>query len=227
MGLTKLTEDLNIISALSDLPNTEDGLTADEMKAKFDEAVNIIKNFINLTNIPELEDAINAAAQGIGFDGVGTNSIADDAITTPKLHQTVGEEAVTTETIRDKAIIFSKLSEEVQNLLNVLQERVATATSLLGNVTTSYNNVLEVLNTKQPQHKTGTVTLESGQTTWTKSVTGVTADNDICVSPQGESSISAWGTYGVKATAQAAGTVTFKADTAPASAITVGVLIFD
>lgn len=227
MGLTKLTADLNIISPLSDLPNTEDGLTPEAMKDKFDEAANIIKDFINLTNIPELEDAINAAAQGIGFDGVGTNSIADFAITTAKLHQTEGSEAVTTETIRDRAVTLSKLSASLQNTINVLQERVATVTTMLSSVITSYNNVLEVLETKQAQHKTATVTLESGQTTWTKSVTGVTASNDICVSPQGEASNTEWVNCGVKATAQAAGTVTFKADTTTENAIDVGILIFD
>ena len=38
MAIPKMTDDLEIIQKLSDLPNATDGLTAEELKAKFDEA---------------------------------------------------------------------------------------------------------------------------------------------------------------------------------------------
>lgn len=47
MAIPKLTDDLKIIQALSDLPNSEDELTAQELKAKFDEAGLTIQNYIN------------------------------------------------------------------------------------------------------------------------------------------------------------------------------------
>lgn len=47
MALTKLTADLNIIQALDDEPNDVGGLTSAQLKAKFDEAGNDIKTFIN------------------------------------------------------------------------------------------------------------------------------------------------------------------------------------
>lgn len=40
-------DNLNIIQALTDEPNDMDGLTAAELKAKFDEAGNLIKNYLN------------------------------------------------------------------------------------------------------------------------------------------------------------------------------------
>lgn len=49
MAFTRLEDDLNIISALGDNPNTDDGLSAEQLKAKFDESVNIIKTYINNT----------------------------------------------------------------------------------------------------------------------------------------------------------------------------------
>jgi hypothetical protein len=52
MAIPKMTDDLNIIQALSDLPNSEDGLTAEELKAKFDAAGLAIQNFINNTLVP-------------------------------------------------------------------------------------------------------------------------------------------------------------------------------
>lgn len=47
MAVPRLTDDLDIIQKLSDNPNDTDGLSAAELKARFDAAVNIIKVFIN------------------------------------------------------------------------------------------------------------------------------------------------------------------------------------
>ena len=47
-----LDGDLNIIQKLDDEPNDVGGLTSAELKAKFDESGNIIKNYINETLIP-------------------------------------------------------------------------------------------------------------------------------------------------------------------------------
>ena len=58
MALTKLTTNLNNIQALHDKPNTADGLTADQLKAKFDKAGNDIKTYINETLTEELDATI-------------------------------------------------------------------------------------------------------------------------------------------------------------------------
>lgn len=55
MALPKLTDDLAIIQALSDLPNSEDGLTADELKAKFDEAALAIQTYLNNKLVPAVK----------------------------------------------------------------------------------------------------------------------------------------------------------------------------
>ena len=60
MALTKLTTNLNNIQALHDKPNTADGLTADGLKEKFDQAGNDIKDYINNTLTPELDTALGA-----------------------------------------------------------------------------------------------------------------------------------------------------------------------
>lgn len=56
MAITKLTTDLDIIQALSDKPNEIEGLTADQLKEKFDTAGNEIKNYINDTLTEEVSD---------------------------------------------------------------------------------------------------------------------------------------------------------------------------
>jgi len=55
MALTKLTANLNNIQALSDRPNASDGLTADELKERFDRAGNEIKSYINNTLTEEID----------------------------------------------------------------------------------------------------------------------------------------------------------------------------
>lgn len=49
-----ITSDLNIIQKLDDEPNDVGGLSSAELKAKFDEAGNTIKEYINNTLIPQV-----------------------------------------------------------------------------------------------------------------------------------------------------------------------------
>ncbi len=62
LTITLLEGDLNIIQALDDEPNDVGGLTAQELKAKFDEGPNKIKKYLNETLAPELlaEAAVEA-----------------------------------------------------------------------------------------------------------------------------------------------------------------------
>ena len=55
-SIRSFNEAVNIISQLTDYPNQEDGLTADELKAKFDKAATLIKEYLNDVIVP----AINA-----------------------------------------------------------------------------------------------------------------------------------------------------------------------
>lgn len=58
MSFTKLTKDLDIIQKLDDEPNDVGGLTASELKKKFDDSGNAIKEYLNETLIPELDTAV-------------------------------------------------------------------------------------------------------------------------------------------------------------------------
>jgi hypothetical protein len=64
MAFTKNTDDMNIIQKLDDEPNDVGGLTATQLKAKFDEGGINLQDFIN-DHIDELESA--SAAGNIGF----------------------------------------------------------------------------------------------------------------------------------------------------------------
>ena len=56
MALPKFTTDVNNIQALSDRPNEQDGLSSAELKAKFDQAVSDIKDYINNTLTSTLDN---------------------------------------------------------------------------------------------------------------------------------------------------------------------------
>lgn len=53
--IEKLQEDLAVISKLRDYPGSQDGLSPDQFKAKFDEAVLIIQRYLNDVIVPALE----------------------------------------------------------------------------------------------------------------------------------------------------------------------------
>lgn len=71
MAIPKMTDDLKIIQKLSDLPNATDGLTAEELKAKFDEAAGLIKEYINSKLIPAI------VAKNVGFSAIEGVSASD------------------------------------------------------------------------------------------------------------------------------------------------------
>lgn len=101
MAIPKMTDNLNIIQALSDLPNSEDELTAQELKAKFDEAGLTIQNYINKILIQAIAaeqipfskttainaDTIQAAIENVQsqVQEAATGTIVNGSVTKEKL----------------------------------------------------------------------------------------------------------------------------------------------
>ncbi len=71
MSIAKMKQDLAIIQKLSDLPNSTDGLTAEQLKAKFDESGLEIQKWINEVLLPGLQ------AENLGFAGNSELDAAD------------------------------------------------------------------------------------------------------------------------------------------------------
>jgi hypothetical protein len=61
MAIRQLTDNLSIISALPDEPNDTQGLSADALKAKFDESGNRVKAYVNGVLIPDISETIVSA----------------------------------------------------------------------------------------------------------------------------------------------------------------------
>ena len=129
MAYSKITDDMNIIQALPDEPNDVGGLTAAQLKAKFDEAGNKIKtafnnlvdelndgesgsisasevSFTSSAGVPEdnVQDAIENVQSQLA--GVSQGAVADGSITTAKL----ANGAVTAEKLASGAIGWRKLT---------------------------------------------------------------------------------------------------------------------
>lgn len=89
MALTKMNDDLDIIQKLDDEPNDVGGMSAEELKKKFDEAPNAIKEYINGLLIPGIEAAVEQLEKNkAGRDelqGVVLNQIPDGTVTAAKL----------------------------------------------------------------------------------------------------------------------------------------------
>lgn len=79
MAFTQLTTDMDIIAKLPDNPNSDAGLTAAQLKAKFDQGGKAIKAFINDTLLDEVGD-MSKADYDTNADGkVDAADLADEA----------------------------------------------------------------------------------------------------------------------------------------------------
>lgn len=68
MSVTSFTEAVNIIGSLGDNPNTDNNLSAAELKAMFDKAPELIKEYLNGTLVPAvqaLENAVSLLSGGV------------------------------------------------------------------------------------------------------------------------------------------------------------------
>lgn len=115
--LTKLLTDLSIISLLDDEPNDVGGLSAEELKAKFDEAANTIKDYINETLLPELASEIGAGNIGIttiaGVTGAENVQAALEKLELQLIDMTQGAVAdgsINTAKLADDAVTAAKLA---------------------------------------------------------------------------------------------------------------------
>lgn len=116
--LTKLTEDLNIISALADQPT----ITSTQLKAKFDEASGIIKTYINNVLIDDVEDAFNDMAEDLQEAIQTIQSLLD---------------SLTAENITYDNTSSGLTATNVQNAIDELKSGLNTLSTSIGNVDTA------------------------------------------------------------------------------------------
>lgn len=96
MAFTQFSDDMDIIARLPDNPNDDGGLTAAQLKAKFDQGPKAIKTYINGTLLGEVGDMKKADYDADGDGKVEAADLADEAtkLTTARTI-TVGSKANT------------------------------------------------------------------------------------------------------------------------------------
>ena len=122
MSIPRVTNELSTVSQLDDRPNDTGGLTAAELKAKFDKDSETLKAYINNTLVPYLESSLAAAQLGIqtipGFS-------AEDVQTA--LEQIVqAMQDVTQGSVTDGSITLAKLAADVLAVFDEKQPLTST-----------------------------------------------------------------------------------------------------
>ena len=67
MALEKMTENVEIVQTLSTYPNQEDGLSAEELKAKFDAGAKAIKEYLNGQVVPAVQELERVVDPGMAY----------------------------------------------------------------------------------------------------------------------------------------------------------------
>jgi hypothetical protein len=73
MAISPMSDNLNIISALADKPNATDGLSATQLKAKFDQGPGLIKTYLNSTVVTSFNTHI---AEVISYRASATRDLS-------------------------------------------------------------------------------------------------------------------------------------------------------
>lgn len=67
MALEKMTENVEIVQTLSTYPNQEDGLSAEELKAKFDAGAKALKEYLNGQVVPAVQELERVVDPGMAY----------------------------------------------------------------------------------------------------------------------------------------------------------------
>lgn len=177
MAFTKVTKDMGIISALADKPNDVGGLTAAQLKAKFDEAGAALKDYLNNTLTAELEGQnaagnigiqtingitasnVQAALQALktAIDNAIAGVLIDGSVTAAKL----AANAVTTDKLADNSVTAAKIKDGEVGANELASNAVATAKIANGAVTTEKLAGAAVTNEKLASGSVGTDNLKN------------------------------------------------------------------
>lgn len=122
MSISPFTKDLNIIAGLDDYPNDVGGLSASQLKAKFDEAAKLLQAYINTVLIPGI------TADNIPF----SRSSAVPADTMQAALENVQQQVATTVTgaIPNNTVGMEKLTSTVQEALSAGSSAARVVTEL-------------------------------------------------------------------------------------------------
>lgn len=143
MALPNFTHDMEIIRKLDDYPNDTDGLTADELKARFDEGGEALADYLNDVLIPAI------LAGNIPFtssDNIPKSNVqaAIEAVYAAIQDAAVGQ-------LPNKTVTMAKLAGDVTDFLNERKTADETFSQNVEEITTALEETDAEVATKQPK----------------------------------------------------------------------------
>lgn len=123
MSFTKSTTDISVHQKLGDYPNQDNGMTADELKKKFDYPAEILQNDLNKI-VEELES--ESATQNIGASRLDENDETENNVQA-KLNKVYTEfKQVRDGGLKDNSIETSKLKDNVITTEKIIDSAITT-----------------------------------------------------------------------------------------------------
>ena len=165
MALPTLNDDLAVISKLDDLPNDVGGLSAADLKAKFDEAAAAIQTYINGTLLPYLESISAAGDIGITtISGIAAAENVQDALEALELNI----EGVTQGAVADNSITNAKMAADAIDTANIVDDAVTSAKIDDGAILSAHFASGAVNNAAMGASAVGTTNIANGAVTTAK-----------------------------------------------------------
>lgn len=146
--IPSLDADLDIIQKLDDEPNDVGGMTAQELKAEFDKAGNLVKNYLNETLLPALSD-----------------TVAEEEVRAAAEAQRVSNEAgrVSAEALRTSAEEARAEAEESRAAQEAARQSQEAARASAEEIRTSQENGRKTAESGRTAAESGRVTAEQGR----------------------------------------------------------------
>lgn len=146
--IPSLDADLDIIQKLDDEPNDVGGMTAQELKAVFDKAGNLVKNYLNETLLPALSD-----------------TVAEEEVRAAAEDQRVSNEAgrVSAEALRTSAEEARAEAEESRAAQEAARQSQEAARASAEEVRTAQENGRKTAESGRAAAESGRVTAEQGR----------------------------------------------------------------
>lgn len=212
MAIPKFTEDMDIIGKLGDYPGSDDGLSTDAFREKFDEAGKKIKAYLNDTLTPELDKIVDVDAL-----------IASIVDTSLSVANKAAEAAATGAALEKK---LNKSGGAMTGPIDMQGNKLSNVPAPASDLDAANKQYVDT------RHINGAVTLYAGgwaNNTQTVSFPGVTADTsktDIYTSPApADDNYAAYVENGVRPYSQGDGTITFKCEDVPSVNVVVNVSV--